>query len=121
MSIDPLNPIGEIKMKVQGALWKKFYNDEEYWKDYFHDDTLVMFDGVEQEDYESPANDAVVKVESGYVYTTDSYNNPIDLVTFFRRWKKIQSTTVIVVTVEKDSEKSIRQQIRQLDGVKAVG
>lgn len=34
-------------MKVQGALWKQFYNDEEYWKGHYHDDVLITFGGVD--------------------------------------------------------------------------
>lgn len=106
-------------MKVQGALWKQFYNDEEYWKDHFHDDTLVTFDGVEQEDYDNPADDAVVKVEAGHVYK-GSYEDNISLVTFYRRWYKAQSTTLIVVTVDKDYAESVRNEIDRLDGVVGI-
>ncbi|MEI9553692.1 hypothetical protein [Enterobacter hormaechei] len=111
-------------MKVQGALWKQFYNDEEYWKGHYHDDVLITFDGVEQEDYDNPADDAVVKVESGYVYKTDddfpSSRHDLSLATFFRRWKKIQTTEVIVVTVDKDYADAVREEIDRLDGVKGI-
>lgn len=106
-------------MKVKGALWKQFYNDEDYWKEHFHDDTLITFDGVEQEDYNNPEDDAVVEVESGYVYK-GSYEDTLSLVTFYRRWYKMQSTTVIVVTVEKDYAESAKAEIKQLEGVKGV-
>ena len=106
-------------MKVEGALWKLFYNDEEYWKNYYHDDTLILFDGVEVEEYDNPNPDTVVTVGSGYVYT-EGYDNQLQLVTFFRRWKKIQTTTVIVVTVEKDYADSVRDEIDRLDGVVGV-
>lgn len=111
-------------MKVQGALWKQFYNDEEYWKGHYHDDTLITFDGVEQEDYENPADDAVVKIESGYVYKDgDDFHTSardVSLASFFRKWKKIQTTTVIVVTVEKDYSDSVRNEIDRLDGVVGI-
>lgn len=111
-------------MKVEGALWKLFYNDEAYWAGHYHDDVLITFDGVEQEDYDNPADDAVVKVESGYVYKDgdDFHTSPRDvsLVTFFRRWEKIQTTEVIVVIVDKDYAESVRDEIDRLDGVKGV-
>lgn len=106
-------------MKVEGSLWKLFYNDEDFWKGYCHDDTLILFDGVEVEDYDNPNPDTVVEVESGYVYT-GVYENPINLTTFFRRWKKIQTTAVIVVTVDKDYEQSVREEIDRLDGVVGI-
>ncbi len=111
-------------MKVQGALWKQFYNDEDYWKGHYHDDTLITFNGVEQEDYDDPADDAVVKVESGYVYKDgDDFHTTareVTLVSFYRQWYKKQSTTVIVVTVDKDYEQSVREEIDRLDGVKGI-
>lgn len=111
-------------MKVQGALWKQFYNDEEYWKDHFHDDTLITFDGIEQEEYENPADDAVVKVESGYVYKNNeefhSSRHELTLVTFYRRWYKRQSTTVMTVTVDKVHADSAREEIKRIKGIKEV-
>lgn len=106
-------------MKVEGALWKLFYNDEEYWKEYFHDDTLILFDGVEVDEYDNPNPDAVVKIESGYVYQ-GNYESQVSLESFFRKWKKKQTTTVIVVTVEKDYADSVRDEIDRLDGVVGI-
>lgn len=42
-------------MKTTGALWKEFYNDEAFWEGYYHDDTLILFDDVEVEEYEDPS------------------------------------------------------------------
>lgn len=106
-------------MKVEGALWKLFYNDEDYWKEYFHDDTLILFDGVEVEEYDNPNPDTIVKIESGYVYQ-GNYETQVSLESFFRKWKKKQTTAVIVVTVDKDYEESVRDEIDRLDGVKGV-
>lgn len=111
-------------MKVQGALWKQFYNDEEYWKGHYHDDALITFDGIEQEDYENAPDDTVVKIESGYVYKDgDDFHTSardVSLTSFYRKWYKAQSTTVIVVTVDKDYAESVRDEIDRLDGVKGV-
>lgn len=106
-------------MKVQGALWKKFYNDAAYWQGHYHDDTLITFDGVEQEGYEDPPEDAVVKIESGYVYR-DNGTSELSLESFYRKWYKGESTTTVVVTVDKDYAESVKLEIRQLEGVKGV-
>ncbi|ARB11723.1 hypothetical protein CB7_165 [Pectobacterium phage vB_PatM_CB7] len=111
-------------MKVKGALWKQFYNDEEFWGSRWHDDTLILFDGVEQEDYDNPADDAVVEVESGYVYKEgDDFRTSVrdvSLASFYRKWYKAQSTTVIVVTVDTDYADAIREEIDRLDGVRGI-
>ena len=59
-------------MKTTGALWKEFYNDEAFWEGYYHDDTLILFDDVEVEEYEDPSPDVVVKIEidfRGFVFS----------------------------------------------------
>lgn len=107
-------------MKVEGALWKLFYNDEGFWEGHFHDDTLITFDGIEQQDYENPAPGSVVKIEAGYVYKHSDGYPCVSLTSFFRKWKKIQTTTVIVVTVNKDAADSVRHEIGKLGGIVGV-
>lgn len=112
-------------MKVKGALWKQFYNDEVFWAGHYHDDVLITFDGEEQEDYDNPADDAEVKIESGYVYKEEDgiqlrHTHDVTLVSFFRKWKKIQSTETLVITVEKQYAEQLRHQIGNLYGVKGV-
>ena len=109
-------------MKTTGALWKEFYNDEAFWEGYYHDDTLILFDDVEVEEYEDPSPDAVVKIESGYVYKTDDFftSHDLSLVTFFKRWKKKQTARTMVVTVDKDNFDEVFETISNIPGVKKV-
>ena len=109
-------------MKTTGALCKEFYNDEAFWEGYYHDDTLILFDDVEVEEYEDPSPDAVVKIESGYVYKTDDFftSHDLSLATFFKRWKKKQTARTIVVTVDKDNFDEVFETISNIPGVKKV-
>lgn len=109
-------------MKTTGALWKEFYSDEAYWDGYYHDDTLILFDGVEVEEYEDPLPGSVVTIESGYVYKKDeTYSaHDLSLETFFKRWKKKQTTRIIVVTVNKDNFDEVFEAISNIPNVKAV-
>lgn len=109
-------------MKTTGVLWKEFYNDEAFWEGYYHDDTLILFDDVEVEEYEDPSPDAVVKIESGYVYKTDDSftSHDLSLETFFKRWKKKQTTRTMVVTVDKDDFAKVFETISNIPGVKKV-
>ena len=110
-------------MKTTGALWKEFYNDEAFWEGYYHDDTLILFDDVEVEEYEDPSPDAVVKIESGYVYKSDSdsfTSHDLSLETFFKRWKKKQTTRTIAVTIDKDDFAKVFETISNIPGVKKV-
>lgn len=109
-------------MKTNGALWKEFYSDEAYWDGYYHDDTLILFDGIEVEEYEEPLPGSVVTIESGYVYKNDEISpaHDLSLETFFKRWKKKQSTRTIVVTVNKDDFDEVFEIISNIPNVKAV-
>lgn len=109
-------------MKTTGALWKEFYNDEAFWEGYYHDDTLILFDGVEVEDYEDPAPDAVVTIDYGFVYKNneDFFAHDLSLETFFKRWKKKQTTRTVAVTINKDDFDKVLEVIRNIPGVKAV-
>lgn len=107
-------------MKVKGALWKQFYSDEDYWKGRYHDDVLIRFDRVIQDEYDNPEDDAEVDVESGYVYLQDEEDNGVPLSKFFKQWEKMQSTTTLVVIVDKDYLESAKAEIKQLEGVKGV-
>lgn len=107
-------------MKIAGAIWKKFYNDEAYWSGHWHDDTLILFDGVEVENYDRPDDRTVVEVESGDVIPEGEMGRVCSLTTFFTRWKKLQDTEVIVVTVTKERAKDLRKEIKKLEGVSEV-
>ena len=99
-------------MKTTGALWKEFYNDEAFWEGYYHDDTLILFDGVEVEEYENPSPDTVVEIESGYVYKNDEDSfaaHDLRLETFFKRWKKKQTTRTLVVTINKEDFDKVQE------------
>jgi hypothetical protein len=110
-------------MKTTGALWKEFYNDEAFWEGYYHDDTLIFFDDVEVEEYEDPLPGSVVRIESGYVYKNDGdsfTSHDLSLETFFKRWKKKQTTRTMVVTVDKDDFAKVFETISNIPGVKKV-
>lgn len=110
-------------MKTTGALWKEFYNDEAFWEGYYHDDTLIFFDDVEVEEYEDPLPGSVVRIESGYVYKNDDdsfTSHDLSLETFFKRWKKKQTTRTMVVTVDKDDFAKVFETISNIPGVKKV-
>lgn len=107
-------------MKIKGALWKKFYNDEAYWGNRWHDDTFILFDGVEVEEYGDPDDHVVVDVQSGDVLFEGEFDRDCSLTTFFTRWKKLQDTEVLVVTVDKEKAKELRAEIKKLQGVKEI-
>ncbi|QYC52473.1 hypothetical protein [Salmonella phage SSBI34] len=108
-------------MKVTGEMWNKFYNDEGYWAGYYHDDTLILQDGVEIEEYDTVKESSVITIECGSVFE-DAYSKreSVDLVKFYRKWLKTQTEVGIVVTVKKENVKEIAKEIRKIAGVVKV-
>lgn len=93
-----------MTVKTTGAEFKAFYNDPEFWPDgYWHDDTVITFDGHEVADFtvDTSANATVVRIEAGMIF--DGQDNELcSLETHFKRWRKKQSHAHVCVLVPKD-------------------
>jgi hypothetical protein len=98
-----------MDIKMTGAEWKRFYNDQTVWKNgAYHDDSCILVNGVNVDDDETieidkVADDAVVEIECGLFYESEKVRDPVDLLPVIRAWQKSQ--TVIVVSVEIQKEK----------------
>lgn len=86
--------------KTTGAEFKKFYSDPVFWKDgVWHDDEVVLVDGVAQDDLDPgkiPDASKVV-IECGVVFLNDEDIEGVELDTYFRRWLTVQTTRSLVV------------------------
>lgn len=92
-----------MPVKTSGAEFKRFYNDATFWPEgAWHDDDVILVDGVEQEDIdvEKIPETAKVTIEAGVVFMSDSDDRGVGLDTHFRRWHKAQTTRQIVVEVD---------------------
>ena len=110
-------------VKVSGAEWKAFMNDEAYWgKDTYFDDAEFTLNGeVKPDDLDFDttqiANTDILEVVNGGIYSESKpeHNNK-SLESMFRRWRKLQTHTSFVVTCKKDHVEAIKRSVKLLGG-----
>lgn len=106
--------------KTTGAEFKRFYTDPNFWPqdddNTYHAEENVSVNGVVIEgDYENIPDDALVTIEGGIVFGPQWSDNEPSFETYFKRWRKQQSTIVIMVEVDRSKEESL------LGAIKAAG
>lgn len=112
-------------VKVSGAEFKRFYNDQKYWPpapaDTYHDDVVFMVNGdllPDDKDPGSVADTDVVAIEGGAVYHSPFYKDGREpsIEAYFRRWKKEQTTTSLVVECDLSKIEAIKAAIKAAGG-----
>lgn len=104
--------------KTTGEEFKRYYNDPVAWPEgWWHDDTLITVDGEDwsENDLNLMPDTAVVKIESGYVVCGDD-GNTMSMDAHFRKWRKAQNSTTLVVTVENDKLEAVKEAIKAAGG-----
>lgn len=105
--------------RTTGLEWNRFYADKEVWTEgTYHDDTVVIVDGVEWDDLESVPNSATVKIESGYVVVGGTFRDKHpSLESVFRAWRKRQTTCTLCVECSKDKRDAVVAAIKKTGGM----
>lgn len=109
-----------MAVKMTGAEWLAFYSDPSFWpKGAWHDDEEFLVDG-------SPASDgldlakvppeASITVSGGIVYIRATDNHGPSLESYIRRWRKVQTTTMIAVEVPKEKLEAVKAAIAAAGG-----
>ena len=109
-------------VKTRGAEFNRYYSDETLWSGHWHDDVLITVNGEEVEEYEDLPDDAKVTIEAGVVFHEEDNGlaDGIEMITHFKRWKKSQTTTTLVLEVDKTQVDELVDMIKKLPGVKKV-
>lgn len=82
-------------IKTTGKEFKRFYNDDSIWPEgSWYDDAEIISDGVEVDGIHDIPDTAKVVVYGGTVY---SGGKEVSLETMFKRWKKKQEVTCLLV------------------------
>jgi hypothetical protein len=106
-------------IKTTGAEFWRFYEDKNYWPaGSWHDDTLILVNGTEVDDYtrEHIPDDAKLVIDGGIVYLDEEGRDDAPFESFFRKWRKAQSTVTIAVDCPKDKLDVIKAAIRAAGG-----
>ena len=106
-------------VKVTGSEWKRFYADAEAWPDgAWHEDEDITVDGKtpgDDFDFSAVPDVAMLTVTGGVVYWKDTDEGP-SLEAHFKRWRKRQTTTVLVVEVPHEAAEAVRAAIAAAGG-----
>ena len=113
-------------VKIIGVEWNRFYADESAWPEgAWYDDAEITIDGqlVDDDfDLSEVPDSAIMTVSGGLVFLDGSVNNAMNyqrqivLETHLRRWKKRQTTTVILFEVHKSDVDAIKSAIANAGG-----
>lgn len=108
-----------MTVKTTGAEFKRFYFDDAYWPDgTWHEDEEIEIDGnpiSEDLAIEDIHNIAALKVTGGIVMGLADGSEP-SVESYFKKWRKAQSTVSFVVECDKDKEGAVRAAIRAAGG-----
>lgn len=103
-------------IKTTGAEWKAFDADKVYWAEFCVEEEVITINGQSVDEYAFDASSLAdgdrVTVDGGWV--TDQAggsDKEYSLDTFFRRWRKQQTTDYLSVEVPKDKAEVVRAAI----------
>ena len=107
--------------KTTGAEFKRFYMDEVYWPqddgNTYHEDETVLVNGAEHDgDYDTIPDNALVTIDGGIVLGPQWDGDEPSFETYFKRWRKLQSTASMVVEVGRAKEDALRAAIKAAGG-----
>lgn len=103
-------------IKTTGAEWKAFNADNVYWAEFCVEEEVVAVNGFEVDPYSFEADTLAdadkVTVDGGLVSDqADGSDKEYSLDTFFRRWRKQQTTEFLSVEVPKEKAQAVKAAI----------
>lgn len=108
-----------MTVKTTGAEFWAFYNDEGFWpKGAWHDDTLILVNGKEVDDYtrENIPDDAQLVLDGGVVFLDERGTKDTGFEAHFKKWRKGQNTAYLAVECPKDKLEAVKAAIRAAGG-----
>lgn len=108
--------------KTTGAEFKRFYSDDSFWRppgrtDTWHEDEAITVKGEAYDgDIAAMADDALVTISGGWVMGVSSNGEALGFETFFKRWRKQQTTVSFLVECDIENAESIKAAIRAAGG-----
>lgn len=104
---------------MSGADFKRFYNDENVWKNgMHHDDDDILLDGKQRDDEDLDKVDGgtIVEIRGGDVMNGDG-DYVCSLDELAQRWVDEQTTVMLVVKVDKSKQEAVRAAIQSAGGI----
>ena len=108
-----------MTVKTTGAEFKRFYFDDAYWPDgTWHEDEEIEVDGLpisEDLAIEDVPDTASMRIAGGVVMGLADGSGP-SVESYFKKWRKAQSTVSLLVECDKDKEDAVRSAVRAAGG-----
>lgn len=102
-------------VKSTGAEFKRFYNDSTFWPDdVWHEEEVVTVNGVVLDgevSFDAIADDAQVGIEGGIVNSPRLEWKEPSFEAYFKRWRKLQSTTTFLVECDRSVVDAVKKAI----------
>ncbi len=109
-----------MTVKTNGAEFKRFYDDNEFWPEgTWHEDEDITVGGEIQDggiDTETLSDDARITIDGGCVFGPQFDENEPSLETYFRRWRKKQTTASFVVECDIAKVESVKSAVMAAGG-----
>ncbi|WP_330544667.1 hypothetical protein V0242_25350 (plasmid) [Aeromonas hydrophila] len=106
--------------KTTGLEFKRFMEDKVLWPgDIWHEDAAISVDDVHMPggvDVENLSDSAVIRIDGGVVFGPQWDENEPSLETYFKRWRKQQTTTVFVVECDSSKLEDVKAAIKAAGG-----
>lgn len=99
-------------MKTNGKEFKAFYNDQSYWpEDAYVEEMNLKINGVEQSDVDTDKllDEDQIRITYGSVVKGERI---VSLTSFFKKWRKQQSVTSVVVEIDNDKLEAIKELLK---------
>lgn len=108
--------------KTSGAEFKRFYADTKYWPDngaVWHEDEEVFVNGQRVEEYSLDVSNIAdsdrITIAYGVVFGV-SEGDDISFETYFKRWRKEQTTVTLVVECDRAKADAVKAAIKAAGG-----
>lgn len=109
-----------MAVKTVGAEWSRFYSDKEAWPEgAWHEDEDVTVNGArpgDDFDFSEVPNEAQMTISGGIVFMKSDDDDGPSLEVHFKRWRKRQTTTVLIVEVPHERADAVRSAIKDAGG-----
>lgn len=107
--------------RTTGAELKAFYDDDSIWTtcpDVWHEELALSVNGKQQDSFDihrDLKDDDQVTILAGYI-SSDDNSVVMPFESLFKRWRKVQDTKFLSVSVPKDKLEAVKAAIKAAGG-----
>jgi len=109
-----------MAIKTTGIEFKKFYSDRSIWQEgWWHEDEFILIDGIPSDefdgDYDQLNDNCKISISGGVVFDEEN-EAKWSFESFFKKWKKSQSTTYLSIEIENTKLEELKALVLKIGG-----